>query len=370
MKQIILVCLLMVTASANAANLLPQEQGLTIAHIKADEKIQLVAVIEDSGQNIQGINLTEVSGIEGNIAVLFASLGYNGLEKLIAAHQNQPLTTYAYSTLLSPAGEADHHIALGLNYTEHADEVESSIQPFLFLKTTQATREQAIQYDNRVLLDYEIEVCARRIQGNDLNGQPVSSTYGFFLCGDFTDRAYLLRNIDLDDMRSGKGFSGAKSIAGYFPTGPYMVIPKQREQFLAQLNIKLYVNENLKQNAWANEMIWSLDTIEKELYAAQMNSKATFSQRTNWLDNGTLSSDMTLLTGTPSGVIFRPPDIGFKVWQGIKYVMSGAFLKMPALDYILDAYAKSLLEEQVFLMAGDTVKMQGSYLGNIRIDIE
>ncbi|MES2676119.1 MAG: fumarylacetoacetate hydrolase family protein [Pseudomonadota bacterium] len=186
-----------------------------------------------------------------------------------------------------------------------------------------------------------------------------------------TDRAYLMRNIDMDNMRSGKGFNGAKSVPGYFPTGPYMVIPKNRKEFIKDIDFSLARNGDIKQHANAGEMIWPLDTFLRQTFNAHTHRTPTFAESSKqWLPENMLSADTVIVTGTPQGVIIKPPNLGFKILYGSKYIFSGAVFSMKATDYIIDEYIKFLTKEEIFLQPGEKILMRAKFLGKIRVKIE
>ena len=349
-----------------SAEILPLSDGLTLAQISENGRLQTLAVIRDSGREVEAINLSRLSGVNGDLVQVYAALGYERIFALLAT--SDEVDTYPYSQLLSPAGGADHHIALGFNYAEHAGEIEEDEQPFLFLKLVLPTRETPVTYSSGGLLDYEVEICARPMQAVTNAGQITTAEFGFFLCGDFTDRAELLRGIDLDNMQSGAGFRAAKSHPTFFPTGPYLVIPRAADSFLSRVELALERNGEPRQRATAGEMIWSLETSLQELFKASGNKQPTYTDPAlPWMPNGGLSTDMTILTGTPAGVIMRPPSLGFKVLSSFPYVFSGAVFTQSIRDYVIARYTDRLLKEQTFLQPGEMIRMNASYLGQIEL---
>ena len=347
-----------------SAEILPLSDGLTLAQISENGQPQTLAVTRDSGREVEAINISRLSGVDGDLVQVYASLGYERISSLLATSHD--VQTYRYSQLLSPAGSAEHHIALGFNYAEHAGEIEEEEQPFLFLKLVRPSRDTPVTYSNTGLLDYEVEICARPMQSVTEVGQITTAEFGFFLCGDFTDRAELLRGIDLDNMQSGAGFRAAKSHPTYFPTGPYLVIPRAADSFLSRVELTLERNGEQRQRATAEEMIWSLQTSLQELFKASENKQPTYTEPAiPWLPDGGLSTDMTILTGTPAGVIMRPPSLSYKVLSAFPYVFTGAVFNQSIRDYVIARYTDRLLKEQTFLQPGEMIRMSASYLGQI-----
>lgn len=352
-------------------HILPLDKGLTLATIEVQAGSQTIAVIEDNGQAIKGINLGQhfkstVSPIE-----LYAEQGYENIVQSIRGIKQHNLQEYSYQQLLSPAGTSTLHYAAGLNYSKHASEVGEEDRPFTFLKTVKPTREAPIPFDNTRLLDYEIEICARPL--NVLKSPNIKDTdFAYFLCGDFTDRAQLLREIDLDNIQSGKGFSHAKSEPYYFPTGPYLVIPKNNK-LLSNINMTLWLNEQVRQHSNTENMVWSVKQIVEDIFSANNEKRETHSDKEpKWLPNGELNSSSSILMGTPDGVIMRPPSLWYKIKKGTWYFASGAFLTSPhsPRGYVVHSYIEDLLQKDRFLQKGDQLTLKADWLGTIKLRIE
>lgn len=352
--------------------ILPLQLGLTLAEVHIDQQAHTIAVRHDDGHSISGWDLETLLGLVGSPIQIYRSVGLDNLVSAISTANNSDLRVYRYPQLASPAGSGDHHIALGFNYGLHADEVEQDRQPFIFIKKSQGTRDGLLPYYPDRMLDYEVEICARPLTPVSARESLGSLGFAFFLCGDFTDRALLMRNLDLDNMRGGQGFSIAKSSAGYFPTGPYLVIPRDKNSFLDQVKIQLYWNEELRQEAQGNEMIWDLAQAITELFSAQQQDKPTYQQMaSHWLPEGQLTPNISILTGTPEGVIVRPPDLWFKILMGTHYVVSGAFLNGEGIrNYVVERYVAEQLENRAGLQPGDEVRLTGSWLGQIDLRVE
>lgn len=359
--------LLSLSSCIHASEIVSLDKGLTLAETGSSDLHTLLIVADNEG-SVSALDISEITGVEGGIVKIFQVLGYEGIVNAAASAKQNDIKLYHYSTLLSPAGKGTHHIAVGFNYPEHADEIKQEHAPFVFLKTTKATRDSSLKVEPGVLLDYEVEICARPMQGIAESTAVDSTYFGLFLCGDFTDRAALLRGIDLDDMRSGQGFSYAKSKPGYFPTGPYLVIPKNKREFLDDIVFALSLNGAQKQSASAGKTFWSLTQTAQEVISADKTKRTTYTDRvTDWLPDNQITSDMTILNGTPEGVIMRPPTLGFKLVSGIGYALTGAFVKTDVRQYTVERYIKTLEKNKVFLQAGDSVQMKARYLGEMNL---
>lgn len=352
-------------------HILPIEQGLTLAEINNHEGAQTIAVIEDNGQTIKGINLSQDFKSAKPPIEFYTEYGYDKIARHISQATKNDLQRYSYPQLLSPAGTGALHYAAGLNYSKHATEVGQEDQPFTFLKTVTPTREAPIPFDSNRLLDYEIEICARPLRTIK---QPITddSEFAYFLCGDFTDRAQLLKEIDLDNMQSGRGFSHAKSEPYYFPTGPYLVIPKSRK-LLSNINMTLWLNGQVRQNSNTAQMIWSVKQMTEDIFSSHNTKRPTYSDKEpSWLPDRQIETTSTLLTGTPDGVIMRPPSLWYKISKGTWYVLSGAFFSTPysPREYVVNAYTKDLFKEGTFLEKGDQLTLKADWLGTINLNIE
>lgn len=376
MKQKILafVSLVVVTAWSWSDNpIMPLDSGLTLAELSTDEGPRTIAVVKDEGTRIIGIDINTLLGHTGGPVQSYQLLGYEVISEAIAKAPEASKIPYDYQSLASPAGRFSHHVALGFNYGRHADEVEQGRSPFIFLKTSSPARTGEVPSHPGRMLDYEVEICARPLAERSTESVDFSRNipFGFYLCGDFTDRAKLMRSFDLDDMNGGRGFSLAKSSDGYFPTGPYLVIPKNTGNFLSQVELRLWWNEQLRQQAFASDMIWSLEEAVTDILLAQRQQRPTHTPASSlWLPDGTLNPGISILTGTPEGVIVRPPGLGFKIWSGVLYVLTGAFLTSDSVrDYTVERYVTRLLRNKRGLQPGDSIRMQATWMGQMDLKI-
>lgn len=371
MRRIVFIVSFCLVSYCQAAEILDISEGLTLAQVIEDGTVHVLAVTADNGENIQAVDISKYSGIYGAVPSVFQQLGYTKIQDIVATQKNHALATYSYDSLMSPAGTDMHHIALGLNYNEHAEEVDAEHMPFLFLKNTQPTRQQQISTGAQKLLDYEVEVCVRPLNEIYPNTDIGNVDFGFFVCGDFSDRAVLLRNMNLKYMQSGEGFSMAKSGIGYLPTGPYLVVPKNRELFMERVEIKLYRNGELKQHGSPAEMVWPLETVIRKIFLAEQAGLPTFSGiSAHWLPDGAITPEMVFLTGTPEGVIMQSPTIVYKIISGIQFIVTGAFLDMTVSEFTVKKYISGLLDDRIFLQPGERVTMQGSFMGSVEVIID
>jgi len=369
MRTILILIIILSCAFVEAGDSLVSSERVTLAQVMRNNKLHTLLVLADNGSAIDAIDLSLLFNTNADMLDIYHKIGFDKLVKL-SLENNSIYQSYPLEDLLSPAGKNSHHIAVGLNYRKHADEVNTRQMPFLFVKTTKPTRQQAINVNSSELLDYEVELCVRPL--TTMENMPIDEepAFGFFLCGDFTDRAELLRNINTENLQSGRGFSKAKSKVGYFPTGPYMVISRHWQRFIAAIELSLTLNGKLKQRAMANLMIWPLRKILEKSWLYDENNQPLYTKKVStWLPNNLISEKMVFLTGTPEGIIFKPPPISFKIIAAAKYIYTGAISNMSLKDYVLEQYIQSLLEQHTFLQPGDQLIISANYLGKLTIKI-
>jgi len=172
-------------------------------------------------------------------------------------------------------------------------------------------------------------------------------------------------------MQSGAGFSVAKSLPGYFPTGPYMVIPQDKDAFLDTLTFTLARNRQIQQQSSTSAMIWSLQTSIQKIFAADAGNFPTHTVETqHWLERERIPDTTVILTGTPASVIMRPPSLSYKITRFFPYLFSGSIRNMPVREYVIERYIDDLLDDKKFLQPGEQIQLQGKYLGQMHLDVQ
>jgi 2-keto-4-pentenoate hydratase/2-oxohepta-3-ene-1,7-dioic acid hydratase in catechol pathway len=310
-----------------------------------------------------------ISGGETELMTLMTR-AQPGALRALADDPSQPVRSWALSAFL-PTGRGERQIAAGTNFPEHAEEVAVA-QPFQFPKFGPATPALAtVAAAPAMLLDYEGELCLRF-------DRPVSSpeTFeaalkGIFLCGDFTDRAVLTRLVRPGDVGSGIGFSDAKSGPDLFPTGPFLVFPRDWRAFVAAERFTTAVDGSPRQDARGRQMSLAFDAL-----AARA---VTDGDAPRWLHRGApaqlapggvIAEGAALMSGTPAGVIYRPPD-ALEIACGIgAYVCLGRFLtgERPV-AFVIERYLARLSAAGHFLQPGQTVRHASSRLGAITVHV-
>jgi len=362
MKYLIILCYLLSATLVMAREILPLTKGITLAQVKIENKNHTLLIISDNDHSVEAVDLSEKYGIYGSLRHFYNIVGYAEI-KILAQKSQTKVKTYDYNQLLSPAGRANHHLALGLNYSEHTKEVNSKSQPFLFAKNTHATRENSISVNSGQLLDYEVELCIKPFKQSI--EQLKSTDFGLFLCGDFTERRTMLLKMDIDNIQTGQGFSEAKSKKNYFPTGPYLIITENLSELLNKTAFSLSLNNQIKQQAEGKQMIWSLKNINEHYQQAIKKNIAV----KNGLTSDVIASGGVVLTGTPQGVLFRPPSLSLKIKSILSYLFSDFCCHSTIKSYVIDRHIKQQLENKITLQPDDKLLLQGDYLGEIKLTV-
>jgi len=186
-------------------------------------------------------------------------------------------------------------ICLGKNYLEHIKEVKSlknvsndvPEKPIYFSKIASPAIGQNDLIDPHYVqqLDYEVELAV--IIGKKCKGVKKENAeeyiFGYTIANDISAR----------DVQTGhiQWFKG-KSFDTFCPLGPYIML-KDDADFPPALEIKSYVNGELRQNSNTNKLIFDIPTIIEDLSSGM-----------------TLYPGDIILTGTPAGVGagFNPPN--------------------------------------------------------------
>ncbi len=347
---------LALAAHAAPPELLPAEEGDTIAFAERDGARAAFLVVATSDASISGVALG------GGDA--FAALAALGPEALATLRRDGPRVELAMSALL-PVLEGTQHVAGGANYVEHAREADVEA-PFLFPKLVSPTAwssSLAVQPD--WLLDYEVELAVvfdRELASlADLGAARV----GVAVVNDFTERAQLTREADLSLPGVGGGFADAKGKPGFLPTGPFLVVPRDWRTFLRECEIRLHVNGAERQRARGRGLIWSVDELVRRTLALGPGPRFTHEGRSVGLTPGRLPRGMAILTGTPGGVVFRTPGAGFIASNAAWWAASFAFLGEDVESFVKRRWVEELREGGAFLRPGDVVIAEGHGLGGI-----
>ncbi|MDR7080015.1 2-keto-4-pentenoate hydratase/2-oxohepta-3-ene-1,7-dioic acid hydratase in catechol pathway [Neobacillus niacini] len=178
-------------------------------------------------------------------------------------------------------------ICVGLNYRKHADETNSPYPevPILFNKFDNTLTGHQCEIEVPSVtneLDYEVElgiVIGKRTK-NVTQEEALSHVFGYCTVNDISAR-------DLQ-MRTHQWLLG-KTSDGFSPVGPYLVTSDEVGD-PNNLNLKTYVNGELRQNSNTSDMIFTCKEI------------VSYISKYMTLEPGDL-----ILTGTPEGVVFGLP---------------------------------------------------------------
>jgi 2,4-diketo-3-deoxy-L-fuconate hydrolase len=249
----------------NEIEIAPIDEALSFARYTKNNSTHLMAVLSYSNNTVSGIDLTAaLSSAPTDPVDLFNEYGYDAISAMTGLSQFS--VTVPDSELLIPVDLIGHHIAAGVNFPEHADETGVTDGPFLFAKIVEPTSAFSDVPVKKGLLDYEAEIGFVVLE-------PLAETdnapdyMGLILCNDYTNREVLLNHINAKDLISGDGFTEGKSFPGYLPVGNLFVIPKDYHSFSEALELKLYVNDQLRQQSVVSRAIWQIDDLIEQTWA-------------------------------------------------------------------------------------------------------
>jgi 2-keto-4-pentenoate hydratase/2-oxohepta-3-ene-1,7-dioic acid hydratase in catechol pathway len=186
-------------------------------------------------------------------------------------------------------GRTSKVVAIGLNYRLHAQEAGMEIpkEPIFFLKAISSIcgpNDDVIVPKGSEKTDYEVElgiVIGTKASYIAVHDAP-KHIAGYCIVNDVSEREYQLE-------RGGQWTKG-KSCDTFCPMGPWLVTADEVDA--ANLSIRCWVNDELRQDANTGELIFDIPTLIATISAGI-----------------TLQPGDVIATGTPSGVGagFKPP---------------------------------------------------------------
>jgi len=200
------------------------------------------------------------------------------------------MITVMAENLLSPITGDGRIICQGLNYSEHATEAQHHVrrQNLIFMKASSALTgpyAPIFRPGDVELLDYEVEIglVLRSALGQDTD--VTDENIGTYVAG-----VVLCNDVSARDVMFGASFMQwfqGKSYRSFCPAGPLFYLLEEHEvrDTLEKLEIRLWVNSELRQSAISSQLIFK--------------PAETLSQLSRLMDLG--RGDL-LLTGTPGGV--------------------------------------------------------------------
>ncbi|MBX2805159.1 MAG: fumarylacetoacetate hydrolase family protein [Hyphomicrobiales bacterium] len=345
------------------------DEALTFARTQIAGKPHLLLVTGWKEDGVMALDLTKVAltPLENGFAAL-DHFGRGALIEMIPILADK-VQFFSQSALL-PVAEGPRHISFGTNFADHGAEVNNEM-PFHFprlVKPTASVTSIAIDPDAQ-MIDYEVEICMsfdRKIASlEDFD----AAREQLFLCGDFTDRKIMLQGMPEDEDRlSGIAFTDAKSLPGFFPTGPYAVIPRDWRSFVAQEALATTLNDRPMQWTMGGQMILDFRDMTKAALASGERKKWTSKgDPVALLPTNPIEPGQVLLSGTTEGVLFRPPSQRVIITLGAKYGMLGGFLSgKSGYRYVLDEIIQRTIDRKIMLVPRDIVVHHSSRLGTIR----
>lgn len=207
----------------------------------------------------------------------------------IFSQYNKTKKTYLLEDVkLLPPCKPSKIVAVGLNYQDHADEMEKAIpsEPMLFMKpgTSVIGHESNIKYPDHMSerVDYEGELAivisreASKVREKDAQNY----IFGYTCINDVT-----ARDLQSKDVQ----FTRAKGFDSFAPIGPYI----ETDLDTSNLKIKTYLNGELRQSSTTSNLIFDVSRL-----VAFVSSVMTL-----------LPGDI-IATGTPSGIgEMKPGDV-------------------------------------------------------------
>ncbi len=353
---------------ANHVSIASPREALTFARSKVDGDVRLLAVTEYRENSLSAIDLTELFDQRFDDPVeLFNSVGYEAIEKRIEAEPATSVITVEVDKLILPLDLTESHVAAGTNFAAHADESSVEDGPFLFAKLVVPTPFNASVKAGDRLLDYEAELAYVTLSETLLPDVP--RYMGLILANDFTDRAKLLRHLDPDDVTSGDGFTTGKSSEGFLPVGNLLVIPRDFRSFSESIELKLAVNEKLRQQAGMTLAIWDIEELFRQIQA-QEKTRWMYGEKEIGLPvvNGALPARTLILAGTPEGTVFAGIP-NRTIVSGLLNWATGGWDR-PLKRNVIESYIDAEKTNGRYLQAGDEVEIRVENLGVIRSGIQ
>lgn len=349
----------------------PLHQAITLAQLRAaDGSTRTLLVLARTSESVTGVDLAELGAPATDDP--FAALAAADLAPVLAGRADaMPQVTVAMNALLPSGPAGTRHIGTGTNFPEHAAEADrGSVFQFPKLGAATPARTQ-VQARPGILLNYEVEICVRFDRPLRTAADFDQAVKAFFLCGDFTNRNALINLADPDNLDSGRGFSDAKSGPDFFPTGPFLVIPRDWKAFVGNIRMTTAVNGTPRQDARGGEMTLDFRALAQKAFTDM--SAARFLYRgsyTKLMPDEAIPPTATLMSGTAEGTIFTPPTRADLIEAALAYTLEGGpFARQSALDIARQKFIANELAGGHYLQPGDMVRHSSNSLGDIVISV-
>jgi 2-keto-4-pentenoate hydratase/2-oxohepta-3-ene-1,7-dioic acid hydratase in catechol pathway len=348
--------------ATGSVEIAPLDEAVTFARVRRDGAHRVLAVTRWADGAVEGVDLSALLGrpVSDPIALLDDEEDQGALADRIAAAPDATRVTAAAGDLDLPVELGAHHVAAGTNYPEHAGEADVTDGPFLFAKLVEPTQSRAPVSAGDGLLDYEVELAFVTL--TPLESAQATPRLGLVVCNDYTDRATLLRHVDVWNPASGTGFTTGKSFPGYLPVGDLLVVPRDVRAFADGLELRLWVNGELRQQTRASEWIWDLDRLLAETWARRDVTWEHRGGQVSLLSPAkTIPARTLLLAGTPAGTVFQGVDVGTRARGAFAWLWSGFEGPLPA--HVVETYVRDARAAGGYLKPGDQVVIHVERLG-------
>lgn len=351
--------------------LAPLEQATTLAQFRSnDGRKRTMLVLSHEGEAVSGIDLVELGA--GDTDDPFKALATANLDPVFAGTMGSiPRVKLAVDALLTSGPGGAWHIGTGTNFPEHAEEANSG-SVFQFPKFGRASPARTrVQARPGILLDYEVEICVRFDRSLRSTADFDAAVKAFFLCGDFTNRNALINLANPDNLDSGTGFSDAKSGPDFFPTGPFLVIPRDWRTFVADIRMTTSVNGMPRQDARGREMTLDFRALTDKAFSDMTLPRFLYrGSYTKLMPDRAIPTSATLMSGTAEGTIFTPPSRGDLIEAAVAYATEGGpFANQSLLDVARRTFIANEIAGGHYLQPGDVVRHGSNYLGDIVIKV-
>lgn len=338
----------------------PLEQALTFARYQAGGSTHVLLVRDYSGGMVRGVDLSlELEPSSSDPITIFEHHGFEAIRDAAGGKE----LVIPVDQLVAPVDLGDHHIAVGTNFPEHADEAGVEGGPYLFPKLVVPSEARDAVSIHGGLLDYEVELGYVPLDPIGEGDRP--PLMGLVLCNDYTDRDALLRHLDPSDVASGDGFTTGKSFPGYLPIGNLFVVPQDFRSFAAQTELRLYVNRRLRQRSSVARAVWDLDEILNQVWNRKDVTWEHRGRRYGLFagDAPVIAEGTVIMSGTPPGVVFNEVGAENRATAFPDFVFFGWGDSLP--DHAIDDYITDARAAGIYLMPDDQVDIHVERLGVI-----
>ncbi len=309
------------------------------------------------------------------------------LEKYVESIDSESLATSVLPpvdiSLDQLSGSERLVIGVGFNYRDHREEVDTSVDKFLFAKIVEPTGAyvpmplgpaRSLQVGRRRLVDYEVEIGFVLLKDIYLDELPADfeelrQSIAFLTVNDVSDRAPIILDGKI-------GFTQAKSRPGYLPIGPWLTHGRHldlrsRTSGMETIDLWLRVEEKnpihpgvWRQHASSSQMIRGPLEILKmtsEIWEESERPDATGELRgiARVVEGrAMIPAGSLILTGTPGGTAIESPS-GMDRLR----LMALGNLSLRGAKQAFAAHSVRNRLEMGFLSVGDRVETRVQHLG-------